>query len=471
MYAIFLITPLWGCHTGTLVFNGERLIAIQNLRAGDSILSLQKNAAPVICPIHMQTRAPDQHPVVEIVFHGGEKVLVVESQKFFLNRRNDWITAGHISIGDHVMRIDGSPCEITSVRKLPGLHTVYHLDVGEPHTFFISRLCIMTHNMEFAAATNLSLAMKSSLIGISGSTLSTLLAALTSLPVFPAIAASAAGIALGSALYFCCASSKKRPKEVSTAREQIMKSADALTYNIIIPPQKNTITRDYESQVVFMTAGPPQQTAPVTKTTVDAGAENVPNTDETIIFHKQHDDNPNKVITETHAKVLKCYCPCTCACHNPRRSSREGECNNVECEKKHNCGRYGMKSDHPNNGSRDGFKSAGLNNETGQMELDRAIPVDKDGKAMLSVYKHFLTIFRVTRNHIIPSKRLYHGYTIDLKTEWDSVEVAFQRAAQKFKLVDSKGKPISDMECLNQNKQPKELLKKGYCCSCRIKVE
>lgn len=113
LFSIILIlsAKLWGCHKGTLEYTGEKLIAIQDLRAGDSVICLQKNATFVASKIQTQACAREPQPIVEIIFYGGEKVLVVEDQKFFLNQRNDWIAAHYLSIGDQVMRIDGSHCK------------------------------------------------------------------------------------------------------------------------------------------------------------------------------------------------------------------------------------------------------------------------------------------------------------------------------------------------------------------------
>jgi RHS repeat-associated protein len=59
-----------------------------------------------------------------------------------------WITAGELSIGDHVLRLDGSTGTVVSLRVIPGEQDMYDLTVSNAHTFAAGMQQFIVHNIQ-----------------------------------------------------------------------------------------------------------------------------------------------------------------------------------------------------------------------------------------------------------------------------------------------------------------------------------
>jgi len=141
---------LFGCTPGTLVFNGSCVVPIEQLCTGIEVISLTKNWHFVARQLRFCDKAEHPEKLTKIVFNGGESVVVARCQKFLLLDTHEWACAHKLYEGAQLVRIGGEPCTVERVYDDVGIGPVWHIDVGCPHTFFISRLCVLTHNTNCA---------------------------------------------------------------------------------------------------------------------------------------------------------------------------------------------------------------------------------------------------------------------------------------------------------------------------------
>jgi len=136
---------LHGCTAGTLVFEGKKLVPIEKLCAGFQIIGITPEWQFVKATMRCAVLSEDKQPCVKLVFDDGDFLVVAYDQKFFLSDRQEWIAAENLEPGVQLAYAGETACRLREVVD-GGRHKVWHIDVGEPHTFFIGRQLLLTHN-------------------------------------------------------------------------------------------------------------------------------------------------------------------------------------------------------------------------------------------------------------------------------------------------------------------------------------
>jgi len=138
-----------GCAHDTLVFNGEYLIPIQHLCKNASIVSFTSDWKFVTTTIRHRSVPHPCKQQVRLTLEGGESVTVQQHQKFLLFDTHEWTCAHYLMSGSRLVRIGSDPCVVVDVCEALEQYA-YEMDVGGPHTFFITRWCILTHNADLS---------------------------------------------------------------------------------------------------------------------------------------------------------------------------------------------------------------------------------------------------------------------------------------------------------------------------------
>jgi hypothetical protein len=71
----------------------------------------------------------------------------------FSEDRQAWVRAGELREGERLRTLHGA-AEIVSIARKPGVHRVYNLEVQPEHTYFVSKVGVLVHNVSGCAEPN-----------------------------------------------------------------------------------------------------------------------------------------------------------------------------------------------------------------------------------------------------------------------------------------------------------------------------
>lgn len=74
-----------------------------------------------------------------------ERVRVTPHHPFAVVGRG-WVAAGELQLGDRLETPQGATVAVGSIASLPGLHTVYNLEVEGAHSYYAGRSDVLVHN-------------------------------------------------------------------------------------------------------------------------------------------------------------------------------------------------------------------------------------------------------------------------------------------------------------------------------------
>ena len=90
--------------------------------------------------------------VLEIVLEGVKTPLQpTVTHRLYSETRKGWIPAGQLREGERLRTLGGSVA-ITSIRRKPGVHRVYNLEVQTKHCYYVGKTGVLSHNVNRCAA-------------------------------------------------------------------------------------------------------------------------------------------------------------------------------------------------------------------------------------------------------------------------------------------------------------------------------
>ena len=113
-----------------------------------------KVAAITACPkiktgpgrVVLMTVTHIDHDVMEVEFAGLKKALEpTASHPLFSEDRNDWVAAGQLRLGERIRTKTGT-AKIEAIRWKSGEYRVYNIEVEADHTYFVSKVELLSHN-------------------------------------------------------------------------------------------------------------------------------------------------------------------------------------------------------------------------------------------------------------------------------------------------------------------------------------
>jgi len=141
-----------GCVANTPVFNGEYLTVIRQLRAGDTLVGMTNRWQLVYTKMRHRTVSRKPEKVITLKLYGNEQITIGEHQKFLLFDTCEWVCAHKLYPGSRLVRMGVEPCIVRDIITDISEELVYEIDVGHPHTFFISKWFVLTHNADLTLA-------------------------------------------------------------------------------------------------------------------------------------------------------------------------------------------------------------------------------------------------------------------------------------------------------------------------------
>jgi RHS repeat-associated protein len=134
---------------GTLVQTSSGEKPIEDLQAGDVVLSIDPDRSnPASSQPEMQSVTRTfTRTVSEVVdIHIGNETITATPEHPFWVIGAGWTAAGELRRGSALLTKDGVIIHVDYVSKRSGTFQVYNFEVGNSHTYYVSRLGIFVHN-------------------------------------------------------------------------------------------------------------------------------------------------------------------------------------------------------------------------------------------------------------------------------------------------------------------------------------
>ena len=130
---------------GTLVLTTKGKQAIESLKPGDRVLSWDEETGEVI-ERQVTEWYRREAPVNVDIFVGVEKISCTLDHPFWVNGKG-WVRASQLKSGMVLRGRKGEHLTIDIVRRRDEVTQVHNVEIDGLHTYFVSQLEILSHNM------------------------------------------------------------------------------------------------------------------------------------------------------------------------------------------------------------------------------------------------------------------------------------------------------------------------------------
>ena len=132
---------------GTLVRTKDGEKPIENIEIGDCVWAWDENTGKVALKPVLETYVNETYELVH-VFVNGEEIISTPGHPFY-SPVNGWIDAVHLRAGDILVLVNGEYVVVEKIQHelLEEPINVYNFNVDEFHTYFVSGIGVLVHNM------------------------------------------------------------------------------------------------------------------------------------------------------------------------------------------------------------------------------------------------------------------------------------------------------------------------------------
>ncbi len=134
---------------GTMILTASGLVAIENIKAGDKVISTNPETFETAEKTVLETYIREDSKLIHLVIN-GEEVVTTESHPFYVKDKG-FINAGELDVGDelldsscNVLLLESLKIELTSNPTL-----VYNFQVEDFHTYHVGENCVLVHNADY----------------------------------------------------------------------------------------------------------------------------------------------------------------------------------------------------------------------------------------------------------------------------------------------------------------------------------
>ena len=133
---------------GTMILTASGLIAIENIKAGDKVISTNPETFETAEKSVLETYVRQTDKLIHLVID-GEEIITTETHPFYVKDRG-FVEAGELVIDDRLLDVQGNVLLIEDfhVEYLNEPKTVYNFQVDDWHTYYVGEQCIWVHNAE-----------------------------------------------------------------------------------------------------------------------------------------------------------------------------------------------------------------------------------------------------------------------------------------------------------------------------------
>ena len=131
---------------GTVVLTAAGLVAIENIRSGDSVWAENPETGEKAIKQVMQTFVNETDELVH-VFINGEEIVTTPEHPFYVPQKG-WTGAVHLHAGDILVLHSGEYVIVEKIQHelLETPIKVYNFEVADFHTYFVGESAMLVHN-------------------------------------------------------------------------------------------------------------------------------------------------------------------------------------------------------------------------------------------------------------------------------------------------------------------------------------
>ena len=134
---------------GTLILTAAGLVAIENIKAGDKVVSTDVNTMQSDTKEVLETYVRETDRLVHLTVN-GEEIITTFDHPFYVHGQG-FVNACNLCIGSELVDLNGNILKVESIYREVldnETRTVYNFKVDEYHTYHVSNLSIFVHNSE-----------------------------------------------------------------------------------------------------------------------------------------------------------------------------------------------------------------------------------------------------------------------------------------------------------------------------------
>ena len=131
---------------GTMILTVTGLVAIENIKAGDKVISTDPETFETAEKRVLETYIREDSKLIHLVIN-GEEIVTTETHPFYVNNRG-FVNAGELIVGDELLDVNGNVLLVENfdVELTDEPVTVYNFQVEDFHTYHVSGFGVLVHN-------------------------------------------------------------------------------------------------------------------------------------------------------------------------------------------------------------------------------------------------------------------------------------------------------------------------------------
>ena len=133
---------------GTMILTAAGLVAIENIKAGDVVISTNPDTVETAEKTVLETYVRQVDKLVYLTIN-GEEIVTTDNHPFYVQGQG-FIDAGNLLVGDKLISVNGEDLLIEDYRieLTEESVSVYNFQVEDYHTYFVGECCVWVHNAE-----------------------------------------------------------------------------------------------------------------------------------------------------------------------------------------------------------------------------------------------------------------------------------------------------------------------------------
>ncbi len=129
---------------GTLVYGKDNLVAIDEIKVGDSVYSYNLDLGKVELSKVVNKLQRQTYGIYELGVR-KEKIYVTEEHPFYVIGKG-WVNVKELKVGDKLKTSTGNSIKVKSLKSLNRDVVVYNIEVDGNHNYFVTGSSILVHN-------------------------------------------------------------------------------------------------------------------------------------------------------------------------------------------------------------------------------------------------------------------------------------------------------------------------------------
>ena len=131
---------------GTMVLTETGLVAIENIRAGDKVISTNHETMETTEKTVVETYIRKDEKLIHLIIN-KEEIIATETHPFYVKNKG-FINAGNLKVGDELLDVNGNSLYVDkiTVELTEKPTTVYNFQVEDFHTYYVGENQILVHN-------------------------------------------------------------------------------------------------------------------------------------------------------------------------------------------------------------------------------------------------------------------------------------------------------------------------------------